>query len=217
MVNFYFLLKLCLFVTVTIIPRVSSATLTKDNFLETTKGKSVFIKWFAPWCGHCQELAPKWKQMAQELENNENVLVASVDCTQEEAWCVSLGIQGFPTLLFGDPSHGGVFLEAYNGDKTYEALSEFANETLNKPICSPGDLTVCDGSAKKKIHEVWGLSDSDLEKDISQQERLIETAENEFRQKFDAMQATYDKEEFDHESQLAKMLSNVRLMKKLLN
>ena len=38
-----------------------------------------FIKFFAPWCGHCKRLAPTWTEFYQ-LHNDE-VNVARVDCT----------------------------------------------------------------------------------------------------------------------------------------
>jgi protein disulfide-isomerase-like protein len=211
------LLKSFVFLVAAVVPSGASVHLTKDNFEEKTNGKKVFIKYYAPWCGHCKELAPKWDKMAKEWEKQDQVLVASVDCTKEEEWCVSLGIQGFPTLLFGDPSQGGVFLEPYSGDKEYEALSEFAKETLNQPICSPGNPSVCDEPVRKKIVNMWGLSDSDLEKQILQQQQLIEEAENEFQQKFEEMQAAYDKEEMGNEFQLAKMRSKIRLLKRFLS
>ena len=96
--------------------------------------------------------------MAKEWVNNKDVLVASVDCTLNEEFCLKLGIQGFPTLLFGDPSEEGIFLEPYNGDKKYEDLSKFANATLSRPICSPANPSLCDGPEKEKIVKMRSLS-----------------------------------------------------------
>lgn len=42
-----------------------------------------FIKFFAPWCGHCKKLTPTWEELHQLHGSKFNV--AKVDCTQEDA------------------------------------------------------------------------------------------------------------------------------------
>merc|ERR1719335_1224685 len=59
--------------------------LTTDNWSSETAGKSVFLKFFAPWCGHCKSLAPAWEELMEEYEGNPTTLIAKVDCTGEDA------------------------------------------------------------------------------------------------------------------------------------
>jgi hypothetical protein len=154
--------------------------------------------------------------MAAEWIGHKQGLVASVDFTQEEEWCVSMGISGFPTLLFGDPSQGGVFLETYSGDKTYEALSEFANETLKRPVCSPANPKVCDDSMREKIEKMWIMTVDELGSAIEEQEQLAMKAEKDFQDAFEMMQVEYDKHSQEHEMLLANMKSNVKLLRSFL-
>jgi protein disulfide-isomerase-like protein len=127
----------------------SVPSLTPDNYSSLTDGKTVFIKFFAPWCGHCKKMAPDWEKLSGEWDGHEVGLIAEVDCTAEgKPLCDANGVKGFPTLKYGDPSS----LDDYQGARTYDALAKFAEDSL-KPICSPTNLAICDDDMKKQIDE----------------------------------------------------------------
>lgn len=67
------------------------------NFGDLTKGLW-FVKFYAPWCGHCKNLAPTWDRLAQRVDGT-NVKIGKVDCDENSALCGRFGIQGYPTLL----------------------------------------------------------------------------------------------------------------------
>merc|ERR1712176_22978 len=53
----------------------ANLVLTARNFPENIDGtKDAFVEFYAPWCGHCKSLAPKWEAMAEELKDNNNVV-----------------------------------------------------------------------------------------------------------------------------------------------
>lgn len=60
--------------------------------------KDVFVKYYAPWCGHCKKLAPIWEELAELHKDNADLVIAEFDSTANEnikAWPV----KSFPTMV----------------------------------------------------------------------------------------------------------------------
>ncbi|CAG9772659.1 unnamed protein product [Ceutorhynchus assimilis] len=87
------------------------------------KGK-VFVKFYAPWCGHCQRLAPTWLDLAKAMEFDDGITVAKIDCTEYKGICSDHDVKGYPTLLWFE---NGQKVGKYSGDRTLEDLKEYVN------------------------------------------------------------------------------------------
>lgn len=198
----------------------ASVPLTPNDFDAKTKDMSVLIKFFAPWCGHCQKLAPVWEKLANDWIHHEQGLVAEVDCTTSadvEAWCSRhFRIQGFPTILYGDPSHDGLLLKEYHGDKTYDALAKFANETIAKPVCSPTRVDACDRETQDRLKKYLALSPEQIEAEEKSLKRSMEDAQNRFDQEFGRMQSIYDDKKQDYQLFSAKQKRLLKELKAIL-
>ena len=86
--------------------------------------KDVFIEFYAPWCGHCKSLAPKYEQLGKAFEAEPNVVIAKVDGTENDT---PVDVQGFPTLFFY-PANNKANPLPYNGDRSAEAMEKFIRE-----------------------------------------------------------------------------------------
>jgi len=85
------------------------------------KTKSVLVEFYAPWCGHCKQLAPIYDQLAEKLKDNTEVLVAKMDSTVNELETVK--VTSFPTIkLFLKDTNEVI---DFNGDRTLEGMSKF--------------------------------------------------------------------------------------------
>merc|ERR1719441_63372 len=113
----------------------------------------------------------------KKYSGHATALVGDVDCTSEgKPLCEENGVQGFPTIKWGDPSA----LEDYQGGRDFSALQKFAAENL-KPMCSPKNIDLCDDEKKAEIEKFQAMSDDDLEKAIKEKEKLMEDAEQTFK------------------------------------
>jgi protein disulfide-isomerase A6 len=74
--------------------------LTTANFdsLVINSDKFVLVEFFAPWCGHCKNLAPIYEELANAFSREPSVLIAKVDATQEPDLASRYGVEGYPTL-----------------------------------------------------------------------------------------------------------------------
>jgi protein disulfide-isomerase A6 len=126
-----------LFVALVVTPFASqvagkSVELDPQSFEQAIQSKNTFVKWYAPWCGHCKALAPDWDALAEKYSASSSVLIASVDCTTEENkdLCQQYGVSGYPTLkYFKDGSSEG---QDYGGGRGLDELDSFVDEELNK-------------------------------------------------------------------------------------
>lgn len=154
------------------------SVLNNDNFADFIKSHNfVFVKFFAPWCGHCKKMAPSYQALAKKTnESGKDIVIAEVDCTVHNEVCTKFGVRGYPTLKFffnGEPVD-------YNGEREGEAIEKWIETKTGTKVDEVSTKDKIAEIAKSKLAVVlWG-------------KELSETLRN----RFTALAGSFDKISF---------------------
>jgi protein disulfide-isomerase A6 len=133
------------------------------------------IEFYAPWCGHCKQLAPEWEAAADALKGI--IKVGAVDMTTDQEAGAPYKVEGFPTIkMFGLNKNDPV---DYSSERKAGAIVNFAldkaskiakkrlsgggsdSKSSNKPNANKGSSS--GGSGAKKEGQVHILTESNFE------------------------------------------------------
>jgi protein disulfide-isomerase A6 len=103
--------------------------LEESTFDEKVLGSndSWFIEFYAPWCGHCKNLAPHWARLATELKGE--IKVAKVDATQNSGLAGRFDVKGYPSIKFfpAGPKSDSSAID-YSGQRETSSMASWARE-----------------------------------------------------------------------------------------
>jgi len=88
------------------------------------KSKDVLVEFYAPWCGHCKQLAPIYDELGEKYKDHESVVIAKMDATTNELEHTK--IQSFPTIKLYKKGDNQVV--PYTGARTLDAFVEFLEQ-----------------------------------------------------------------------------------------
>lgn len=106
-----------------------------------------FIKFYAPWCHHCQAMAPAWETMAREMHGKLNI--GEVNCEEQKKLCRMNGVNAYPTIKFfrGPESYD------YNGLRGLGDLVDWAKQAA-VAVSGVPDLTLAEFEKMEQTEEV---------------------------------------------------------------
>lgn len=92
----------------------------------------MLARFYAPWCGHCQNLKPAYEKAAKNLEGLAKVAAVNCDDDSNKPLCGRMGVQGFPTLKIVTPSKkpGKPRVEDYQGPRSAKAIVDAVVERI---------------------------------------------------------------------------------------
>ncbi|KAK2744409.1 hypothetical protein FQN57_004306 [Myotisia sp. PD_48] len=128
-----------------------------DNFDDVVikSGNPGLVEFFAPWCGHCKNLAPIYEQLGQVFAHTDKVHISKVDADEHRPLGKRFGVQGFPTLKWFDGKSETPV--DYNGGRDLESLARFVSEKTG---------IKAKGIAKAPESRVRMLTDTTFNKEI---------------------------------------------------
>lgn len=92
-----------------------------------SSNKPWVIDFYATWCGHCQDFAPVFEQIAIKFKGA--VRAGKVNCGDHRHFCERAGVSGFPTVLYYpaySDTYKGIEIDSQDGD----VISNFINDKL---------------------------------------------------------------------------------------
>jgi protein disulfide-isomerase A6 len=124
--------------------------LTDSNFEELVLNSDDMwlVEFFAPWCGHCKNLAPHWATAATELKGK--VKLGALDATVHTVMSNRYGVRGFPTIKYfpaGKKTQSDA--EEFNGGRTSDDIVNWALEKLAANVPAPDIIELTDESVLK--------------------------------------------------------------------
>ncbi|KAJ1929585.1 hypothetical protein FBU59_007031, partial [Linderina macrospora] len=77
----------------------SVVDLTPKNFKQVVDGsRDVLVKFYAPWCGHCKNMAEDYEKLAEGYGHASDIVIAEVNADEHRDLGTQFAVQGFPTL-----------------------------------------------------------------------------------------------------------------------
>ncbi|XP_076282256.1 protein disulfide-isomerase A6 homolog CaBP1 isoform X2 [Lasioglossum baleicum] len=112
--------------------------LTDENFDKIVMNSEDMwlVEFYAPWCGHCKNLAPIWASAATELKGK--VKLGALDATINKVKASQYEIRGYPTIKYFAPGKKSFdSVQEYDGGRTSSDIVSWAIEKLAENVPAP--------------------------------------------------------------------------------
>ena len=107
---------------------MAAMNINKEKYQELLKAdKPLLVDFWAPWCSYCRRIGPAYDRIAQQFENEVNVVKINID--EEPALAEAEHIEVIPTLvLYKD----GQAIGSIVAPESKAMIEAFIQESLSK-------------------------------------------------------------------------------------
>jgi len=100
--------------------------------------KDVLLEVYAPWCGHCKTLEPKYVELGEKMKKfSDSLTIAKIDGTANTL-PPTFQVSGFPTIFFV-PANKKASPIKYEGPREVNDLINFIKKEASLPLASNSD------------------------------------------------------------------------------
>ncbi|KAL5110064.1 putative protein disulfide-isomerase ER-60 [Taenia crassiceps] len=96
------------------------------------KSKDVLVEFYAPWCGHCKALKPKYEELAKKLSKEKDVIIAAIDATAN-SFPSAFTVRGYPTIYWV-PKASKNKPVAYEGGREVDDMLKFVAKSATDEL-----------------------------------------------------------------------------------
>jgi len=89
--------------------------------------KPTMVLFYAPWCGHCNNMKPDYDELKNKYKKNPNKNVVMINCDEHKEFASKAGVQGFPTIRLYKNPKDDKYVD-YNGPRTFKDMDSFLSD-----------------------------------------------------------------------------------------
>ena len=107
---------------------MAAMNINNEKYQELLKAdKPLLVDFWAPWCSYCRRIGPAYDRIAQQFENDVNVVKINID--EEPALAEAEHIEVIPTLIL---FRGGQAIGSIVAPESKAMIEAFIQESLSK-------------------------------------------------------------------------------------
>jgi len=151
-----------------VLPSIANAgiddpDITLASWAKVTYGKRVMVKYFDPYSENCKAFQKDiWSKLEDKYRDDETIDIVEVNCQSRYGlqMCIERGIGQTPSVQWGDTT----IQNEYLGKGDYDALVDFVEAKLRKPLCSAMFPEGCDEKDRDDVVAIDKLTVEYFEK-----------------------------------------------------